>query len=240
MKELLKWSSYERLNCFPSKCNCEPMRIGELVLQPLAVITSIPYSVVGYLTLRKLDKENGDIKLKILAWVFIFQGFASAFLHSSFISYSRYMDWGAIFAIFSWLNALVIFKGKSLRSFLLAWLVLTFIPTYVLSMFKDQFIIIFLVYAGISMYFLRKHMIENNQTKQSMKYLKTALGLLLIGGLCFLMDLKRLFCVEEFHLYGHSFWHILTALSMYQIFNYFLLHQETNQETHEETYIQTF
>lgn len=224
-KNLTNWSSYDRLNCFPKNCNCEPMRYGELILQPLAVITSIPYSLVGYLTLKKIPK-GGNSKLKILAWVFIFQGFASAFLHSSFVEFSRYMDWGAIFAIFSWLNALVIFKRRSLLAFILGWIALTFIPTYVLYVFKDQFILIFVSYLLFSMIFLRIHFKGHRQTKETKKNLLMALSFLIIGGICFLLDIKKVFCVEEAHLYGHSFWHILTALSMYQIFSYFLHHQD--------------
>jgi hypothetical protein len=208
------------------------MRYGELILQPLAVITSIPYSLVGYLTLKKIPKD-GDLKLKILAWVFIFQGFASAFLHSSFIEFSRYMDWGAIFAIFSWLNALVIFKNRSLFSFITGWLVLTFIPTYILSVFKDDFILIFVSYLLFTMIFLRIHYKDHQQTNQTKRNLLKALGLLVVGGICFLLDIKHIFCNQTYHLYGHSFWHILTALSMYQIFSYFLHHQEDSKPDEE-------
>jgi len=223
LKELFKWSSYERLHCFPKKCNCEPMNFGELILQPFAVLTSIPYSLIGFIALNKI-KPQQSFHLKFLAWIFVFQGFASAFLHSSFISFSRYMDFGAIFGIFSWICCEVINEKMKRAKFISLWAILTIIPTVLISIYKENFVIVFVLFWAFTMTFLVKHyksLSQNNYTKKS---LLRSLLCLILGGICFLLDSKRHLCFEELHLYGHSLWHILTAIAMYNIFTYFNYH----------------
>ncbi|WP_198295388.1 ceramidase domain-containing protein [Bacteriovorax sp. DB6_IX] len=219
------WDQFERLHCFPKNCNCEPMRFGELILQPMAVITSIPYSLVGFLALFKLRGTQFK-RLQFLAWIYIFQGIASAFLHSSFISFSRYMDFGAIFSILAWIICNIKFPKEPMNKFLFKWFILAIVPTYLISVFKERFALIFAVYFLITVLISWNHYKEHPQNKQTIDYLLTGIIFVIVGGLCFILDRSRLMCFEQWHFYGHSLWHILTSLAMYQVFQYFLFHEK--------------
>lgn len=216
MNQLINWENYPRLYCFPNECNCEIMHTG-LIVQPSAVITSLPFIFIGIWGLKKAQ----TFEFKLLAWIYIFLGFSSIFLHSSMILISRFFDYGAIYLIMSWSLVYLYHKKTSHLNFFLWTIVIGSLMTSLLAIFKKYPVGIFNVWAIVTLIFSFARVQSFNLSHHQKKNLYISVFFLAIGGLCFMLDQWRLFCFHDYYLYGHSAWHVLVSVSLFYHYKFF-------------------
>lgn len=192
------------------------------IVQPSAVITSIPFILVGIWGLKK----SRSFEFNLLSWIYIILGLSSIFLHSSMILISRFFDYGSIYAIMSW-TLVYLYHSKTSKIKFIIWTVLiTVLMTAMLGIFKRYPVGIFNVWAVITLVFSFARVQSFNLSHQQKHDLYWSVGLLAIGGACFMLDQWKLFCFHDIYLYGHSVWHVLVSISLVFHFKFFvLLHQ---------------
>lgn len=217
MNQVFDWSRYPRLYCFPDKCNCEPMRMGALIIQPTAVLSSIPFILIGIWAWLRCK----EFEFKLLAACYVVLGFSSIFLHSSYILVSRYFDFGSIFAIMSWTLVYLYHSKTNHLKFFLWFLGVTAFMTSMLKIFPQQAIESFVVWAIVTIIFCFARVQSFQLNHQQKKDLYLSILFLVIGGASFQLDTMGYFCFPDWHLYGHSVWHLLVGISLIFHFRFF-------------------
>lgn len=219
------WQEFERLKCLPDKCNCEPIHWQSWIMQPNAVITSIPFIGLG---IYFSTKKETSFHFKTLSYLFILLGFSSMFLHSSLVHIATFCDFGSIFAIISWALSYLYLREKSKILFLSSILTLTIIATSGIYFFPLNPIPVFCGFFIPAVLLVAFYLIKNKpRLKNSLKFSKAVIYTAL-GGLFFHLDQEKIFCFEKAHLFGHSLWHILVTFAMYEYYTFFTAYHKEN------------
>ncbi|WP_034732202.1 ceramidase domain-containing protein [Bacteriovorax sp. Seq25_V] len=213
----MNWNDFERLKCFPQNCNCEPMRFEHLILQPIAVLTSLPFIILGLFYIR----SEKDFHLRVLLGLFIVLGFSSIFLHSSFILISNFFDFGSIFAIISWTLSYLYFKKKSNLTFFLTLIGLTILSTLGIYFFPHNPVGVFAGYFIPAVIAIGFKLNQHRPTRKNIVRFFRAVLLIILGGACFILDRQKVFCYNNIYTHGHSIWHLLVAVALYEQYKFF-------------------
>jgi len=193
------------------------MRIGALIIQPTAVLSSIPFILIGIWAWFRCK----EYEFKLLAACYVILGFSSIFLHSSYILVSRYFDFGSIFAIMSWTLVYLYHSRTNHFKFFLWFAGVTFLMTSMLRIFPQLAVEAFMVWAVVTIIFSFARVQSFQLNHQQKKDLYLSIIFLVIGGASFQLDTMGHFCFPDWHLYGHSVWHLLVGISLIFHFRFF-------------------
>ncbi len=205
------WDSWREIFGLPNIFYCE-RKICSWIENPANSWSNLAYIVAGLLLLAKSRDKHLGIPL-ILVGVFSF------FYHASHNLLSQYFDYLGMFfflAVFQVLRnpgkllprlGLGIYANAGLRT--AAWIAVMY--GVALVSFPYQWLIV--VFA-LWILFQEKSNFSKSHS------LKIALGTIIVGELCSILDIKRIWCDADSWLQGHACWHILGGISLYFLSKY--------------------
>lgn len=206
------WSLFERIECFPN-CGCEPMIAGCIICQPVNFISSLPYFLVAiilYLRHRSDDSE-------FLGWAVLLGavGASSMFAHSSYIRIAMAMDYTSIIFLLTFFFYFDLIKSGPLKK-IPGWIMLPgYYVTLMVVMFPldlwTQYYVSMAMFGLALIHFFRKHGI-NVLFQRSVII---SIMIISVSMVFLLMDKDERLCHVKWLPYGHTLWHIGSALSAY-------------------------
>lgn len=170
------------------------------VLQPMAVISSLPYFFFGlYIFYRYREYTFSSI--------LALTGISSAFMHASFNNLARTFDFLSIFLVSAWIFYQLQDRYKNKKKI---FFFLVFVPSISLILLPQHpFLITALTFIPT---------IIITYKNRANTYIRKSILTSTLACLCFYLDQHRLLCFDEIGLHGHSLWHLLSALSTYYYF----------------------
>lgn len=200
------------------------MMNGCWICQPMAFVSSIPYFVVAIL----LIVQNKDRDKKSIAWSILLSlvAVSSMFAHSTYTRAAMAMDYSSIiflnsFLLFLRVSKMGIFKRFSNKFLMPAAYVMLFMILLPLDVWSQFYVCLiffaiaaldFLYHKGLSVLWERNLII--------------AFSLLAISTFFMMIDRHETFCALKYVPYGHTIWHLGSALSAYYFgWWYFIEHR---------------
>lgn len=223
------WSIFARVDCFPN-CGCEPMMNGCWICQPMAFVSSIPYFVVAIL----LIFQNKNRDNMAIAWSLLLSlvALSSMFAHSTYTRIAMAMDYSSIiflnsFFLFVRLMRIGPMKRISPKILMPGFYIFLFMFMLPLDVWSQFYVcLIFFAIAALDFLYLKGLSVlwERN--------LIISFGLLALSTLFLMIDKHETFCAMKYVPYGHTIWHLGSALSAYYFgWWYFIEHPKRLQHT---------
>ncbi len=225
------WSIFARTDCFPN-CGCERMMDGCWVCQPVSIASSLPYLIVAVLLLVR-HKKPGK---KLILWSTLLGivGLSSMFAHSTYIRAAMAMDYTSIiflqtFFFFTRLiersplqhiSHYILYPGYYLFLYVLLVPLDVWSQFYVALIFFSVALVDFLYHKGLSILWERNLIIS--------------FFLLGISVIFMLIDKYETFCAMKYVPYGHSIWHLGSALSAWYFGWWYFYEHEAKLEKGSE------
>lgn len=202
------WESLDRPACYPD-CNCEFMLPDCLICQPYSFWSSFAYLICAYFIYRSYKSELPQIKVWILGLTII--TFTSLFAHASFTVISLALDLGSISTLMllihlpdRTLKSKIKFLGITTGAVILTTVLLLLLPQ---KLWVGVVFAFFLVSAGI----LWK---AHGPYHRDLEFW----GIMALYGISFLLfhfDKHPSICYKPLPVFGHTLWHLGSALTAY-------------------------
>lgn len=203
------WLQFEQSPCLPDQCNCEYIS-NELIRQPNAFWTSIPYILFALWLFRQVKQRNFEFNV----WIGLFTlvGLCSMFGHASFTKLSMAMDFAAIIVLISYFSLFHAFNRAkaSFLIFLVVYYALVIVAMYVLD--KWTKVALCLIIFFISLVDLLRQTKWRFMTEH---LLLQSILILILSFAFFLVDELRIICDPHSVWQFHSLWHLGTAAAIY-------------------------
>ena len=233
---------------------CEYTDMNKLIRQPVNTVTNFVYLVIA---LFCFSKGMEDIKRKraynlitanrfysfTLAAIMLYTFIGSTLFHSSLIEFFSKMDFSAVYSItlfpamyFTHRVILTVMHKptNTRRSKERLFMIAIFSMIYVVLAFNLDISVvhpavttIILVLIATGIYLERKNPGSTNKD-----YLIACIASIVIAGIMFELDIKKVFCTDLGRITPHSLWHIFNGLSIF--FFYLYIRSEHYDHTHDE------
>lgn len=219
------WSLFERLPCFPD-CGCEPMVHGCIICQPVNVLSSIPYFIAAIVLYFRIKNKSNEL----IAWTSLLSvcGMTSMFAHSTYMTLTMAMDYASIIFLLTFFLYFDVVGKKSIWAFPVYYF-LILIGMLPLDIWTQYFVTVVIFTIAI-IHFLRKHSIKALVHKS----LLTSFFILAGSTLFMLLDKKEWLCSVRYIPYGHTIWHLGSAVSSYYFGKWYFqdrLHEEAERNS---------
>lgn len=206
------WSLFERVECFPN-CGCEPMIAGCIICQPVNFISSLPYFLVAIVLY--LRHKNKDPEFYGWAVLMALVGLTSMFAHSSYIRVAMAMDYSSIIFLLTFFFYFDLIKTGPFKKLpgiitLPAYYLILMAVLMPLDIWSQYYVSLFMFAVALA-HFFRKHGI-NVLFQRSVII---SILIISVSMVFLLMDKDERFCNIRWLPYGHTLWHIGSALSAY-------------------------
>jgi hypothetical protein len=233
---------------------CEYTDMNKLIRQPVNTVTNFVYFVIA---IYCFSKGMEDIKKNraynlitanrfysfTLAAIMLYTFIGSTLFHSSLIEFFSKMDFSAVYSItlfpamYFTHRVILTVQGKptnTRRSKERILMIAIFSTIYVILSFNLDMsvvhpavasIIILIILTGI--YLERVHPGHTNKD-----FLIACIISILLAGVFFELDIKKIFCSDMGRISPHSLWHIFNGLSIF--FFYLYIRSENYDETQDE------
>lgn len=223
MKEY--WGNFQRTQCYPNKCNCEPMNPGSLITQPISTYSNLPLFILGLFIAIKYVKAT---KVYILGILITISALGSTILHMSYTRIGQIMDFSGIAFIFVWI--ILYYMFRSVRSIVFG-LMLTMLISYMFLYFYPSLRHPFIFICAMASIVI---LIKNEGLKRLTSNLNIIFSMssFTLGVLLFYLDNQRVWCPENPWVMGHTMWHFLVCLSCYFIFRFFKSKEDLLDQSH--------
>jgi hypothetical protein len=193
-----------RSRCWPD-CSCEAYWSSWL-LQPVSVITSLPYIALGLWILLR----EREVRLKLLGYCFLVAGLGSVAIHASYTRFGEILDFLGIALVSAWFLCLNVLGSRpaafvrmfwSLHAAVFAILILNTGWKYPLIYLLNSLWIAWIVFGGRTK--------QNKPLELPLRQLILGLGPIALGFVLFQIDNRHLWCPEQTWIQGHNLWHLL-------------------------------
>lgn len=205
------WAKFDRPNCYPDNCNCEPYVDG-WVIQPSATITSLPIILLGFWIF--LSAKNSKFTYpKIFGVLSIILGIASTLAHGTFTDYALHFDFYAILLSISWVGTHCYFKNNDwTKRQILIWIFVSLIMFATVYLYQSWRIYLCLLYFAFTFVLWLKWI---KLHKERLSNFVLSFVVLTISSILFYVDENKIWCAENIWILGHSLWHLGVCLSLY-------------------------
>ena len=209
------WSQFEP----PNFTSCEPLRCS-FVREPLNTYTSFAYLITAAVLFRRyaVKGQKFDLEFSILAAII---GVASVLGHGSFTRFFFFFDFAAQFVFFAYLISLNFSRLRSLtirtRMFIAGTLII--ISSWHYAIFGTLGVLTVEILA--TFYLLSEVTCFFKDRMPQYRDLVWCLGIFATGFLFFILDMAKAVCFHTHYFQMHSVWHILSAVSIYFLANYY-------------------
>ncbi|NDG85380.1 MAG: hypothetical protein EBX52_10155 [Proteobacteria bacterium] len=200
------WAFLNPARCLPDHCNGEPLRAG-WIAQPYAFWSSLAYFAFAFLAIRR----GGALTREARLWFgcLIGVGFTSFFAHASMTEWAIALDLSAIATLLLCLPVHRRMKGGSPAALFVFWAL-----TGLALKGQSPFVTVGTCLLAFGVAFLDLWRDHRARLRES-RFLG-ALILITAGFCVFVADDFRWYNPESDLLKGHTIWHGLSALSLYQ------------------------
>lgn len=188
------------------------MMDGCWICQPMAFVSSLPYLVVGIILF--LQNKNRDRLFYAWSLMLGLVSLSSMFFHSTFTRASMAMDYTSIIFLMTFFFVTKLMKASPRKINLKLGLPIYYVALYLFLLPLDiwsQFYVCLAMFTIASMDFLY----QRGLSVLLERSLIISFGLLAISLGFMLIDRHETFCALKYVPYGHTIWHLGSALSAY-------------------------
>lgn len=197
------WEQFQRSSCYPNSCPCETFS-DSIFMQPVLVITSLPYIFIGLFIMWKFRW-----RIKALGLSLILTGLGSVLLHSSITHIGQIADFSGIALIFLWVLLHITIKGNKRLFFLFIFLSILIYFLFINYIETRYYVVFGIIILQAIFIPIKKPGFFFNHKRVSV----VSVVFLAVGFVLFRMDLNRVFCPEFALFQGHALWHLCVTVS---------------------------
>ena len=219
------WQSWEPATCTKTGCFCETANTQSPIRQTANTYSSLGFVFSGMFIIAAARKGNrfsvGYSILMGLAGIIV--GVGSAFYHASLTFIGQFFDVFGMFLLAAFMLVYAferIWKlriSTSLGLFLTLNIFLSWLQIAIPDTRRYAFAIV-LVIALVFEYYFRK----KDKPQINVRFLQVGIGLLAGAYIIWILDNTRIVCFETSLLQGHAIWHLLGAVSVVFLHQYYL------------------
>ena len=218
------WENWQPATCIQRGCFCEAANTASPIRQMANTLSSLGFVFSGMLVMARHDRAR---RLPFgYAVIFgissIVTGVGSAFYHASLTFIGQFFDVLGMFMLATFMLVYAFERIWTLRlattlglfltiNLFLGWLQFTIPDT------RRYAFAIVLIIALLFEAFYRKQ----NKPNITVNPLRFGVGLLTVAYIIWILDNTRTLCIETSLLQGHAFWHLLGALSVWFLYQYY-------------------
>lgn len=204
------WADLAHPPCFPN-CSCESMALDCILCQPFAFWSSLAYLISGIFLHYQIQNPTLESRYWIRAIVVV--TFASFFAHASFTNLALAIDMAAIIVLTGFIHFPRYISDRNLRIRTSLFLVLfTLISGTLFLVPLDLWVPLTFLFFTVSAFHLwRKTPVALHKEKGFI------LSMVIYGlSFCFfIFDKEPWLCGIKYFPYGHTIWHLGSALTTY-------------------------
>ncbi|MBL7663989.1 MAG: ceramidase domain-containing protein [Bacteriovoracaceae bacterium] len=204
--------------------------VCHIINEPANALTNFSYIFVG-LALWYVQKKRNDVKLPYFVPAVLLVGFFSLIYHSTNNALTQFLDfigmylYTSLLIVYNLLRAGYISKAQRCWAYLAA-IMINNVIFFVFPMIGIPVQLIIALDVGVILS-LEYMAYKKSTSPINYKQLKIALALMAVAQMFSQLDMKRIMCDPDNHfLQGHALWHILSGISMWFAYHFYLQFSE--------------
>lgn len=219
------WESWHPATCLKTGCFCEASNIQSPIRQAANTISSLGFVFSGMFIFASARKgirfSVGYSILMGLASIII--GVGSAFYHASLTFIGQFFDVFGMFLLAAFMLVYALEQIWKLRIittlglFLTLNIFLSWLQIAIPDTRRYAFAIVLVIALVLEYYFRMK-----DKPQINVQLLQVGIGLLAGAYIIWILDNTRIVCFETSLLQGHALWHLLGAVSVVFLHQYYL------------------
>ncbi len=219
------WDGWHPATCTKTGCFCEAANTQSPIRQAANTYSSLAFVFSGMFVIASARKGNlfsvGYSILMGLAAIIV--GIGSAFYHASLTFIGQFFDVFGMFLLAAFMLVYAferIWKlrvSTSLGLFLTLNIFLSWLQIAIPDTRRYAFAIVLVIALAFEYYFRTK-----NKPQINVRLLQIGIGLLAGAYIIWILDNTRIVCFETSLLQGHAVWHLLGAVSVVFLHQYYL------------------
>ncbi len=210
----------EMATCMPNRCFCEAINRDSFIKQFSNTFSSFTFVYVGFFIYFSSFRET---LLQIFGLFSVAIGFGSAFFHASLSFLGQSFDIAGIYLLSSYILLYALYRhyklslGETTILLIIINLILD-VGLYVAPELR-RYIVAFMIVVGVG---AEVHYVRVVKPTIEVKWIKKAVLFLLLAFFVWILDITKVVCFPTSVFQGHALWHILTTLSVYSLYRYYL------------------
>ncbi len=218
------WQTWQPATCLKQGCFCEAPNPHSPIRQFANTLSSLAFVLSGALVLthRPQNQRLPYGYAIIFSFSAILTGVGSAFYHASLTFIGQFFDVLGMFLLATFMLVYAFERIWSLRLKTTIGLFLTINLLFGWMQFaipdtrRYVFAIVLVIALVFESYYRRK-----NKPNITVNKLRLGTGLLALAYIIWILDNTRILCAETSLLQGHAFWHLLGAVSVWFLYEYY-------------------
>jgi hypothetical protein len=228
------WRGLQPATCMPDRCFCERLHVG-VIRQPINTWSNLAFISVGVTVLavavrdftlatpkRANPMRTNFVYPIIYGAVTILIGLGSMLYHSSLAFVWQTVDVTSIYLLASFMLLYNLSRMRRMKggvfagAYLLANLVMGY--TAIRWPVTRRYIVVFLILAVLVSEII---IYKKRHPRTDLWFFRAALVSLALAGVCWILDIGRVFCLPDSLLQAHALWHVFMAMTIGFVYFYY-------------------
>lgn len=216
------WANWQPATCLPDGCFCEAENTASPIRQMANTLSSLGYVFSGVWMMRRSSNKLPFLHSVTLGISTIITGVGSAFYHASLTFIGQFFDILGMFMIAGFMLVYALERIWTLRLkttiglYLLLNLSLSWLQFAIPDTRRYVFALLLVMALIFEAYYRRQ-----NAPNITVNKLHLGVSLLTLAYIIWILDNTRILCAETSLLQGHALWHLLGAVAVWFLYEYY-------------------